>query len=122
MDRRQLRLDSEEIDILIKRGKDLLADGDVAAARLLFHRAAEADSAEGAFTLGPTFDPVSLQRALVQLAPCRILRKRGNGIGAPPSLAPAPPSNNWQVSGTLVEYFARASNSQISMLDCGCLC
>jgi hypothetical protein len=44
MDRRQLRLDSEEIDVLIKRGKDLLADGEVVAARLLFRRAAEAGS------------------------------------------------------------------------------
>ena len=61
-DRRPLRLDSEEIAVLIKRSKDLLADGDVAAARLLLRRAAEAGSAEGAFTLGTTFDPVSLQR------------------------------------------------------------
>lgn len=61
-DHRPLRLDSEEIAILIKRGKDLLADGDLAAARLLLRRAAEADSAEGALTLGTTFDPVVLQR------------------------------------------------------------
>jgi hypothetical protein len=62
VNRRQLRLDSEEIDVLIKRGKDLLADGDVTAARLLLRRAAEAGSAEGAFTLGTTFDPSSLAR------------------------------------------------------------
>jgi hypothetical protein len=75
MDRRQQRLDSEEIDVLIKRGKDLLADGDVAAARLLFRRAAEAGSAEGAFTLGTTFDPVALRRL--------------GAIGAAPDLAQA---------------------------------
>jgi hypothetical protein len=75
MDYRQLRLGSEEIDVLIKRGKDLLADGDVAAARLLFRRAAEAGSAEGAFTLGTTFDPVAL--------------KRLGAIGAAPDLAQA---------------------------------
>jgi len=61
-DRRSLRLDGEEIAILIKRGKDLLADGDLAAARLLLRRAAEAGSAEGAFTLATTFDPLWLQR------------------------------------------------------------
>ena len=61
-DRRALRLDSEEIAILVKRGNDFLANGDFAAARLLFRRAAEAGSAEGAFALGTTFDPVMLQR------------------------------------------------------------
>ena len=74
-DHRPLRLDSEEIAILIKRGKDLLADGDLAAARLLLRRAAEADSAEGALTLGTTFDPVVLQRL--------------GAIGAAPDLAKA---------------------------------
>ena len=61
-DRQALRLDSEEIAILVKRGSDLLANGDLAAARLLFRRAAEAGSAEGALALGTTFDPVVLQR------------------------------------------------------------
>jgi hypothetical protein len=74
-DRRSLRLDSEEIAILVKRGKDLLADGDLAAARLLLRRAAEADSAEGALTLGTTFDPVVLHRL--------------GAIGATPDLAKA---------------------------------
>jgi hypothetical protein len=74
-DRRPLRLDSEEIAILVKRGKDLIANGDLAAARLLLRRAAEAGSAEGAFTLGTTFDPVVLQRL--------------GAIGAAPDLAQA---------------------------------
>lgn len=74
-DHRPLRLDSEETAILIKRGKDLLADGDLAAARLLLRRAAEAGSAEGALTLGTTFDPVVLHRLGV--------------IGATPDLAKA---------------------------------
>jgi hypothetical protein len=74
-DRRELRLDSEDISVLIKRGKDLLADGDVAASRLLLRRAAEAGSAEGAFILGTTFDPVSLERL--------------GAIGAAPDLARA---------------------------------
>jgi hypothetical protein len=61
-DRQPLRPDSEEIATLIKRGKDLLDNGDLSAARLLFRRAAEAGSAEGALMLGSTFDPVVLQR------------------------------------------------------------
>jgi TPR repeat protein len=70
-----LRLDSEEIAILVKRGNDFLANGDFAAARLLLRRAAEAGSAEGAFALGTTFDPVVLQRL--------------GAIGATPDLAEA---------------------------------
>ena len=61
-DRRPLQLDSEEIASLVKRGQDLIANGDLAAARLLLRRAAEAGSAEAALTLGTTYDPVALQR------------------------------------------------------------
>jgi hypothetical protein len=53
-----LRLDADEIEMLVKRGKDFLADGDIASARLLLRRAADAGSAEGALALGSTFDPV----------------------------------------------------------------
>jgi hypothetical protein len=74
-DRRPLPLDSEEVAILLKRGKDLLDNGDLAAARLLLRRAAEAGSAEGALMLGTTFDPVALQRL--------------GAIGARPDLAKA---------------------------------
>ena len=70
-----MRLDNEEMATLIKRGKDLLANGDLAAARLLLRRAAEAGSAEGALMLGTTFDPVALQRL--------------GAIGARPDLAKA---------------------------------
>jgi TPR repeat protein len=71
-----LRLDSEEIAILVKRGNDFLADGDIAAARLLLRRAAEAGSAEGALALGTTFDPIALKRlgaigAIADLAQAR---------------------------------------------------
>jgi hypothetical protein len=61
-DRRALRLDSDEIATLVKRGQDFIADGDLAAARLLLRRAAEAGSAEAALTLGTTYDPVMLRR------------------------------------------------------------
>jgi hypothetical protein len=60
--RRELRLDSDEIATLVKRGQDFIADGDLAAARLLLRRAAEAGSAEAALTLGTTYDPVVLGR------------------------------------------------------------
>ena len=86
-DRRPLRLDSEEIAILIKRGKDLLADGDLAAARLLLRRAAEAGSADGALTRGTTFDPAVLQRlgaigAMADLAKARQWYQRAAELGS----------------------------------------
>jgi hypothetical protein len=57
-----LRLDSGELEMLVKRGNEFIADGDLAAARLLLRRGAEAGSAEAALALGATFDPVVMQR------------------------------------------------------------
>ena len=48
-----------EIDTLIRRGKNLLNDGDFAAARVLFERAASADAA---LALGSTYDPNVIKR------------------------------------------------------------
>lgn len=55
-------LDNDEIVRLIARGKDLLNDGDFAAARLLFERAANAGSADAALELGSTYDPSVIKR------------------------------------------------------------
>ncbi len=55
-------LDQNEIDTLIRRGKNLLNDGDFAAARVLFERAANAGSADGALALGSTYDPNVIKR------------------------------------------------------------
>jgi len=57
-----LRLDDAEIATLIKRGKDFVDNGDLASARLLLRRAADGGSAEAAFALGTTFDPMVLHR------------------------------------------------------------
>jgi hypothetical protein len=57
-----LPLDSDEIAMLLKRGKDALSTGDFASARLLLRRGAEAGSAEAALALGATFDPLVLRR------------------------------------------------------------
>src|SRR5580704_3386077 len=53
-----LSLASDEIAMLLRRGKDAFSTGDLAAARLLLRRAAEAGSAEAALALGATFDPL----------------------------------------------------------------
>jgi len=55
------QLDPDEIAALLKRGEDLIRNGDLAAARVVLRRAAEAKSAEAALTLGKTYDPVVLR-------------------------------------------------------------
>jgi hypothetical protein len=57
----QRKLDQEEIAVLLKRGKDLIANGDLAAARLVLQRAANANDAEAALALGATYDPLVLR-------------------------------------------------------------
>jgi hypothetical protein len=57
----QRKLDQEEIAVLLKRGKDLIANGDLAAARLVLQRAAHANDAEAALALGATYDPYVLR-------------------------------------------------------------
>lgn len=52
----------DEIALLIKRGKEQAANGDISAARLLLQRAADAGSAEAALALGSTFDPLVVKR------------------------------------------------------------
>jgi hypothetical protein len=53
-------LDAEELATLIRRGQEFMRTGDIAAARLLFRRAANAGNPQAALALGATFDPVVL--------------------------------------------------------------
>jgi hypothetical protein len=54
--------DAAEIAQMIKRGTELMANGDVAAARLMYQRAAEAGEAIAAFALAETYDPLVLAK------------------------------------------------------------
>jgi TPR repeat protein len=54
------RLDAEELATLMKRAKGLIAIGDIASARLLLERAADAQEASAALLLAQTYDPVVL--------------------------------------------------------------
>jgi hypothetical protein len=56
------RLDSDEITSLLKRGDALIASGDLAAARLVLRRAADAGDAHAAMTLAETYDPAILEK------------------------------------------------------------
>ena len=63
-------LANDGISRLMKRGQDFLNEGDFAAARLLFERAANAGSAEAALALGSTYDPsVIKQLGAVSVSP-----------------------------------------------------
>jgi hypothetical protein len=53
-------LDAETLAALMTRAKSLLALGDIAAARLLLERAANAQNAAAAFLLARTYDPAVL--------------------------------------------------------------
>ncbi|MBI3437019.1 MAG: sel1 repeat family protein [Proteobacteria bacterium] len=63
-------LDSETIAMLLKRSEDFIASGDLAAARVLLRRVAEAGNGRAALALGATHDPIVLkQLGLVGIAP-----------------------------------------------------
>lgn len=55
-------LDSDEIAMLITRGEELIAQGDIAGARLMLARAAEAGDARSALALGATYDADVLRK------------------------------------------------------------
>jgi hypothetical protein len=59
------QLDGEEITVLLKRGKDLITTGDLAAARLVLRRVADANNAEAALALAATYDPLVLRELKV---------------------------------------------------------
>jgi hypothetical protein len=51
------RIDPDELAVLLKRARSLLAIGDITSARLLLERAADAQEAEAALMLAGTYDP-----------------------------------------------------------------
>ena len=86
-------LDPDEIAMLLKRGKDAFSTGDLAAARLLLRRAAEAGSAEAALALGATFDPLVIRRlgaigAAPDAAQARQWYQKAVALGSPTASQP----------------------------------
>ena len=55
-------LDPDEIASALKRGAALIASGDIAAARLVLRRAADAGDARSAMALAETYDPAILEK------------------------------------------------------------
>jgi hypothetical protein len=54
------QLDADELGTLLKRARALIAIGDIAPARLLLERAADAQQADAALLLAQTYDPTVL--------------------------------------------------------------
>jgi hypothetical protein len=81
------RLPAAELANLRRRGKEFIANGVVAAARLVFQRAAEACDTDAAFALGATYDPIMLQRLGTRtltpdIATARVWYERAKKLGS----------------------------------------
>jgi hypothetical protein len=84
----QRQLDGQEIMVLLKRGKDLIATGDLAAARLVLRKAADANNAEAALALAATYDPFVLRELKVygftpDAAMARVWYEKARDLGSP---------------------------------------
>jgi hypothetical protein len=54
--------DMDEVQLLLKQGQDFVAAGDLATARVVLRRAAQAGAPAAAFTLAQTYDPMVLAK------------------------------------------------------------
>jgi TPR repeat protein len=61
----QGQFDQKEIIVFLNRGKNLMASGDLAAARIVLRRAVDANNAEAALALAATYDPFVLRELKV---------------------------------------------------------
>jgi hypothetical protein len=81
-------LDPEEIELLKNHGQQLIAAGDVATARTVLQRAADAGDADAAMALGGTYDPNVLARLGVvgvsaELKKARSWYQKAETLGSP---------------------------------------
>jgi len=60
------QLDRQEIADLMRRGQEFIVAGDLASARLVLQRAAEAGDPQAALMLAGTYDPIMLEKIGVQ--------------------------------------------------------
>jgi hypothetical protein len=81
------QLGSDEVAALLKRGEGFIASGDLASARLVLQRAAEAGEAQAALSLAGTFDPIVLDKLGLQgqkadIEKARIWYQRAQELGS----------------------------------------
>ncbi len=80
-------LETGELAALVKRGESLIASGDLASARLVLQRAAEAGEAQAALSLAGTYDPIALKKLGLQgptpdIEKARTWYKRAQELGS----------------------------------------
>jgi hypothetical protein len=80
-------LSPEQIGVFLKRGEDLIASGDLAAAQLVLRRAADAGAAPAALMLAGTYDPMILQKLRVHgfspdVGQARFWYEKANQLGS----------------------------------------
>jgi hypothetical protein len=83
----QNKLNQEEIDFHLTRGKELMANGDLVAARIVLRRAADANDAESALALAATYDPLVLRELkapalMADIAMARALYDKAKELGS----------------------------------------
>jgi hypothetical protein len=86
------QLTDEEIAALLERGREYVRTADLAAARLLFKRAAEAGDPQAALALGATYDPVTLgeiglENFYSDTAEARTWYEQARELGSPRAMA-----------------------------------
>jgi hypothetical protein len=82
------QIDRDELAFLVRRGESFINSGDVAAARLMLQRAAEAGDVHAALALASTFDPNTIQELGIQglaadEAMARLWYERAAQFGSP---------------------------------------
>lgn len=80
-------LSREEVALMLKRGQDMIAAGDIAGARLILFRVSEAGDAEASLALARTFDADALAKlhvvgAVPDAAKARALYAKAAGQGS----------------------------------------
>lgn len=81
-------LNSDEAQILLKRGEEYLSSGDFAAARLILKRLADARNARAALMLAGSYDPLILERLnayafVADVSQARIWYEKAREFGSP---------------------------------------
>ena len=82
------QMDRDELAFLVRRGEIFINSGDVAAARLMLQRAAEAGDVHAALALASTYDPNTIQKLGIQglaadEAMARLWYERAAQFGSP---------------------------------------
>jgi hypothetical protein len=132
---RQPTVKATEIAFMLQRGAELMAKGDIAAARLMFKRAAETGDAGAAFALAEAYDPWVLRKLgtritlMSDIALAQTWYKKARDLGstlAPERIVRLTRLPEWtrsarysraSVTGKMTGVLVENSNTNISMVQ-----